>query len=185
MLKKEFQKRDVTRLRNLITNKYGDKTISSVGYDKTEEEHKEGDIWEENGRKWTIKDGIKQNITKLNKARKTLSTPNFCPECNSVMNMSQDRIFYLQFSRCFNCQIDFEAEIKRLGLWDEYERNIINKDIDAITKEFEIWFTEQILNSSESYISENGEIEKWIEGGKETLMKNKEETIKYLQSFKK
>jgi hypothetical protein len=185
MLKKEFQKRDVTRLRNLITKKYGDKTISSIGYDKIDKEYNEGDIWEEDGRKWTIKNGIKQNITKLNKAKKALSTPHFCPECNNIMNKPQDRIFYLQFNRCFDCQIDFEAEIKRLGLWEEYEKNIINQDIDTMTHDFEIWFTEQILNSSESYISENGEIEKWIEGGKDILIKNKEETIKYLQSYKK
>ena len=34
VLKKEFQKRDVERLRNLMTGKYGDKTRSSVGFSK-------------------------------------------------------------------------------------------------------------------------------------------------------
>ena len=46
VLKKEFGKKDVTRLRNLMTGKHKDKNGQSVGYNKKEEFHKEGDIWE-------------------------------------------------------------------------------------------------------------------------------------------
>mgnify|MGYP003135916150 CR=1 FL=1 len=65
VLKKEFKKQDVERIRNLVKGKYGDKTRSSVGFTKKTEFHKEGDIWESDGRFWTIKDGIKQNVTKF------------------------------------------------------------------------------------------------------------------------
>ena len=56
VLKKQFQKRDVERLRNLIKGKSGNKTTTGIGY-KGEESisYKEGDIWEENGKKWTIR----------------------------------------------------------------------------------------------------------------------------------
>ena len=41
-------------------------TISTqIGYTKEYVEHKEGDVWEENGKQWTIKNGIKQTVTKL------------------------------------------------------------------------------------------------------------------------
>ena len=40
-----------------MTGKYGEKTTQSAGYRKVEIDRKEGDIWEEDGRKWTIKDG--------------------------------------------------------------------------------------------------------------------------------
>ena len=50
VLKKQFQEKDVQRLRNLMTGKYGDKTLQSIGYKKAEEFHKEGEIWEEDGR---------------------------------------------------------------------------------------------------------------------------------------
>ena len=69
VLKKEFKKQDVERIRNLVQGKYGEKTRSSVGFSKKEEFHQEGDIWEADGRVWTIKNGIKQNITKLDKAK--------------------------------------------------------------------------------------------------------------------
>ena len=57
ILKKEFNKKDVERLRNLVKGKGTERTGAGVGYTKQEEFHQEGDIWEENGRKWTIRDG--------------------------------------------------------------------------------------------------------------------------------
>ena len=60
VLKKDFQKNDVERLRNLVQGKYGEKTRSSVGFTNKQEFHNEGDIWESDGRTWTIKEGIKQ-----------------------------------------------------------------------------------------------------------------------------
>ena len=58
VLKKQFQKRDVERLRNLMKGKYGEKTRSSVGFSKADDFYKEGDVWEVDGRTWTIKNGI-------------------------------------------------------------------------------------------------------------------------------
>ena len=71
-LKKEFNPKDVERIRNLVKGKYGDKTQTSIGYSKKSQKHKEGDVWEENDVTWTIKDGVKQNVTKLDKAKKSL-----------------------------------------------------------------------------------------------------------------
>ena len=70
VLKKEFQQKDVNRIRNIVNKKYGDKTQLSVGYQTKKQDHKEGDIWEENGKQWTIKDGIKQTYTKLDSLKK-------------------------------------------------------------------------------------------------------------------
>ena len=74
ILKKEFNKKDVERLRNLVKVKVQNVLSQGIGYTKAEEFHKEGDMWEENGRKWTIKDGIKENITKLDKFKKSSSS---------------------------------------------------------------------------------------------------------------
>ena len=41
VLKKQFQKRDVERLRNLVKGKHGDRTTVGIGYNgETQEEHK-------------------------------------------------------------------------------------------------------------------------------------------------
>ena len=122
VLKKEFQQKDVQRLRNLMTGKYGEKTIVGTGYTKKQEFHEEGDIWEEDGRTWTIKDGVKQNITRLDKAKESLHLPLFCPECNNIMKKQNDKLFYIQYHRCFDCQASFETELKIKGLWNDYEK---------------------------------------------------------------
>jgi transcription elongation factor Elf1 len=184
VLKKEFQQRDIERMRNLMKGKHGDKTVVGIGYTKKEEFHEEGDVWEEDGRKWTIKNGIKQNLTKLDKAKKELHLPLFCPHCSRMMKPHLDKTFWIMYKRCFNCQVDFEAEIRKQGLWDEYEKNIINSDMDFLIQDFMIW-SDEVINSNEEFITEAGDIESWVGKGKQALLQNRDETIKYLQSLKK
>ena len=85
LLKKEFKQSDVQRARNLINKDFTKKTKFQVGYQKKFNHHEEGDIWEENGKSWTIKNGIKQNITKLDKFKKVSRMPLRCPKCNGSM----------------------------------------------------------------------------------------------------
>lgn len=89
------------------------------------------------------------------------------------------------FNRCFNCQIDFEGKLRVEGKFEEYEKSIINSDIDNYIKEFSIWIDEQINESNESYITEAGDVERWVGSSKEKLLQTKQETIQYLESFKK
>jgi len=185
VLKKDFKQADVQRLRNLMTGKQGERTVAGVGYSKKQEFHSEGDVWEEDGRQWTIKNGIKQNITKLDKAKKEVTLPLFCPCCSNLMKNKHDKLFYIQYKRCFNCQVDFETDIRKLGLWEEYEKNIINSDLDHLITDYNTWMDEIINGSNESFITEAGDIEKWVGSSKKKLLENKEETIKYLQSLKK
>jgi len=185
VLKKQFQQKDVQRLRNLMTGKHGAKTTVGVGYTKQQEFHEEGDVWEEDDRTWTIKNGIKQNITKLDKAKESIHVPLFCPCCNNLMKNKHDKAFYLQYKRCFNCQAEFETELRIKGLWENYEKHILNSDIDAMINEFSIWIDEQMDETNTSYITEAGDVERWVGSSKKKLLENKEETIKYLESLKK
>jgi hypothetical protein len=50
-LQRDFKEKDVQRMRNIITKDYGAKTTTQVGYTTSYIEHKEGDIWEEQGKK--------------------------------------------------------------------------------------------------------------------------------------
>jgi hypothetical protein len=185
VLKKEFKEKDVQRLRNLMTGKYGEKATISAGYTKQYEHHEEGDIWEEDDRTWTIQNGIKQNITKLDAAKKEINLPLFCPCCSRMMKHKYDKQFYIQYKRCFNCQIEFETDLKKKGLWVEYEKFIINSDLDGLINEFNIWIDEEMEIKNESYITEAGDMERWSGNAKQKLLENKEETIKYLESLKK
>ena len=185
VLKKEFKDKDVQRLRNLVQGKYGEKSTVGTGYTKKQEFHEEGDIWEEDGRIWTIKDGIKQNITRLDKAKESLHLPLFCPCCDKIMNYKFDKQFYIQYRRCFNCQVDFEHDLRKKGLLEEYEKFVTNSDIDGLIHDFNIWMDEEIEKSNQSWITEAGDVEKWVGSSKQKMLQNKEETIKYLESLKK
>jgi hypothetical protein len=185
VLKKGFQQKDIQRLRNLVQGKHGERTTVGVGYEKKKSFHNEGDVWEEDGRKWTIKNGIKQNLTKLDKAKHSVTLPLFCPCCSNLMKNRNDKLFYIQYSRCFHCQINFETDIKKMGLWKKYQDNIINSDVDNLIKDYNVWIDEVINNSNESFITEGGDIEKWSGSAKKKLLESKEETIKYLQQLKR
>jgi hypothetical protein len=184
-LKKEFAQKDVKRLRNLIQGKGGAKTTIAAGYQKDKVERKEGDVWEEDGRKWTIKNGIKQNISKLQKARELNKTPLFCPECNEVMNHRYDKEFYTINKRCFDCQVEFETKLKISGEWEEYQKQIHNSEIDNTIQNYEIWVEDLINSSNDGFISETGELEKWSKANNSNIVKQKEEAIKYLENLKK
>ena len=69
MLKKEFKRKDVQRARNLLTGKTGASTSTQIGYKKETKDYKEGDVWTEGRKTWTIKNGIKQTVSKLDKIR--------------------------------------------------------------------------------------------------------------------
>jgi len=101
ILKKQFAKKDVQRLRNIISGKSGERTGAGIGYTKKYYSHKEGDVWEENGRTWTIRDGIKENITKLDKFKK-VAVPLFCPSCSQVMNKQLDPHYYKAYGSCLD-----------------------------------------------------------------------------------
>jgi hypothetical protein len=144
VLKKDFKEKDVQRLRNLVQGKYGEKTRTSVGFSTKEEFHYEGDIWEVDGRTWTIKDGIKQNVTKFDKAKKYNVMPLLCPCCNKVMKNRNDKPFYNIHKMCFNCVIDMEVKLRKEGKWEEYENNIHNNEIENKIQEYKLWVEEKV-----------------------------------------
>jgi len=184
VLKKEFKQRDVQRLRNLVQGKYGEKSTVGTGYQKAKEFHSEGDVWEEDGRTWTIKNGLKQNITKLDKAKEGIVLPLFCHTCSRSMKPHLDKKWFVMYGHCFDCQVDFEAQLKKEGKLEEFEKQVINDHLEGTINDFEAWFDE-LINSKDQFITEAGDIEKWDGSGKEQLLKYKQEALEYLNKQRK
>ncbi len=185
VLKKEFAKKDVERLRNLMQGKYGNKTTTGIGYSKPDEFHKEGDIWEYDDRTWTIKDGIKQNITKLDKAKKAHLMPLMCPSCNKVMKNKNDKSYYNIHKSCFRCVILKEEKLKQEGKWEEYQRNIKNIEIDNKIIDFKDYVSDKLKETNNSFISEAGDKETWKgKVNKERVEANVKDVVEYLESLK-
>ena len=186
ILKKEWSKKDVQRARNLIKGKTGDRTTKGVGYTKKQEFYNEGDTWEENGRTWTIKNGIKQNITKYDSVKKLVRTPLFCPNCGSQMKHKYDKDFYRVHKKCYSCVLQFESDLKQIGAWDEYEKNLHNNEIDAFIKNFKNWVENELSLTNNSFITEQGDVEKWDGNvNKKRALESMGNTIEYLKNLKK
>jgi len=185
ILKKEFNKKDVDRLRNIIKGKAKERTGSGIGYTKEEKFYNEGDVWEENGRTWTIKDGIKQNITKLDKF-KTAAVPLFCPSCNKIMNKQLDPHYFKAHGACLDCIKIKETKLKTEGKWGEHTKDTHNKEIDKLIQEYTQFIRSKMNESNEGFITESGEVEKWIGGiNKERAEEALREGIEYLEGLKK
>jgi hypothetical protein len=94
----------------------------------------EGEVWEDNaGKTWTIKNGIKQTVTKLDDAK----TPWWCPKCSKPLNHRLDLKFWRIRGHCLDCHINAEAEIRKQGpeAWANYEKNVMLRNFIAALKD--------------------------------------------------
>jgi hypothetical protein len=160
LLKKEFKYRDVQRARNLIKKDYHAKTVEGVGYQKVFEERKEGDVWEEDGKTWTIQNGIKQTVSKLDKVRKSVTKPLHCPNCNSIMNNHLHNKMWKIHGMCYDCVINMENDLRIMGKFDAYERAMLTGNLQAWVSDMQLMLEED-LKSKATYITEQGDIEDW------------------------
>ena len=164
MLKKEFKRKDVDRARNLLMGKSGASSETQVGYKKKRIEYKEGDVWKENGKTWTIKDGIKQTISKLDAIKKEVFMPLCCPKCSKVMKKRLDKPNYKVHKMCFDCVVDYEHKLRVNDEYDDYVKKLQLKNRLTEIDEMENMFLELANQSNKGFVSEHGEVERWKGG---------------------
>ena len=182
-MKKFIPEHKVQRMRNLVTKKFGEKTKIQVGYGKNSKDYKEGDVWEEGGKTWTIKNGITQSVTKLDKARSSSIMPLFCPKCKKKHMKGQlDKLFWKLYGECSNCRISLETELKIKGKYVEYAKKIKEgnvkdwiKDLSDVAKDF----IEE--TNRKGYITETGKIEDWSRQNKVEIEKTVNENVKKIK----
>ena len=161
LLKKEFKHSDVQRVRNLVNKDFNSKTKLQSGYKKSFEYHKEGDIWEEGGKQWTIKNGLKQNITKLDAAKKAVHIPLTCPKCGGPMKHQLAKKMYRIHGFCFDpCTVEMEADLRKAGLYDQYEKRMMQGNMKAFAQDVEQWVIE-LINTKDTFVTEAGDVEDW------------------------
>ena len=165
MLKKEFKRKDVQRARNLITGKTGASTGTQIGYNKKTEDYKEGDVWTEGRKTWTIKNGIKQTVSKLDVVKKEVHIPLCCPNCGKVMKKRLDKPNYKIHKKCFDCVIDFEGRLKHVpGRYEKYIKELELKNKLTSLDKIEDMLLDIANTSNSGFVSEDGVIEKWVGG---------------------
>jgi len=166
LLKKEFSEGDLARIRNITNKRYGDATKTQIGYSKSVEEHIEGQEWEEDGKKWVIKNGIKQTVTKYDSIKKYGQYPLTCPCCKNHFKLFDlNKKMYNIHSKCLDCVIEMETKLKLEGKYEEYERNLMNLNLVSHLGEFEKALDEYANSKPEEFITEQGVRENWQGGG--------------------
>ena len=179
MLKKEFKRKDVNRARNLIRGKTGASTGTQIGYKKEIKNYKEGDTWTEGKKTWTIKNGIKQTVSKLDAIKKEVFMPLCCPNCSKVMKHHLDKDNYKVHKKCHECVIKFEHKIHTYNQYDNYIKELKLKNSVDIVKETETYLLEAINETNKDFVSENGDVERWVGGvNKKELTKKVKEAAK-------
>tara|TARA_R110001632_G_scaffold144625_1_gene261183 strand:+ start:467 stop:1060 length:594 start_codon:yes stop_codon:yes gene_type:complete len=178
-LNKEFKRKDVNRARNLLMGKSNASTSTQIGYNTKQEDHKEGDVWVENKKTWTIKNGIKQTISKLDIIKKEVFMPLCCPECNNVMKKRLDKPNYNIHKKCFDCVVDFEHKLKIKGEYNDYIKKLKAKNSLDIVDEMESYLLDAINTSNSNFVSEDGVVERWKGGiNRVELTKQVKEAVK-------
>ena len=181
-LKREFSQSTVQRMRNIITGKAGDRTQVQTGWEKHKQDYQEGDVWEESGKRWTIKNGIKQTITKLDNLKKLVVLPLTCPNCKTPFKAHDvNKKMYSIHGMCLNCVTEMETRLKIEGKYSEYEKNILNQNKNASLEEFEMGL-EAWLKENDSFVTEAGDVESW---GKVDKTKMYEEIKSNIEKLKK
>ncbi len=127
---------------------------------------KEGDEWEDSqGRKWVWKNGSKRRVPK----RATIINEQRCKCCNMDVrwgNYLDDRV-WPKTGYCYDCFINFQTELKMMGMFEVYnelqdlknERSIL----EDYKKKFEESkkFCEENKDKDVTFLEEDGSFEKW------------------------
>ena len=104
------------------------------GYEgKTVQQRKEGEEWTDaRGRSWKIEDGKRKQITKI-------PPRGFdkCKDCEKLILKTIDQQTYDRFQKCKYCQMEFEANLKRKGEWEDWVKEMEEKRWEAVLAEYE------------------------------------------------
>lgn len=146
----------------------GERPFTTIGYDANLENNKrkEGEEWEDSqGRKWVWKNKIKRRVSK----RATIINEQRCKTCNMDVrwgNYLDDRV-WPKTGYCYDCFINFQTELKLMGMFDVYnelqdlknERSIL----EDYKKKFEESkkFCEENKDKDVTFLEEDGSFEKW------------------------
>ena len=179
-MKKAIAEQKVQRMRNLLTKKYGDKTTIRSGYTKKQTIYKEGDVWEEKGKQWTIKNGIKRTVNKLNSARNFIKTPLCCPKCNTSLKHPAHKMMYKRWGMCLTCVTKWTNEMKADGTYDEWFKEFDEKNFNAFLKDVTVEYNEWLESrNSKHFITEAGDIEDWSSNNDNDKLKQEfEDSVK-------
>ena len=146
----------------------GERPFVQVGYDANLENNKrkEGEEWEDGqGRKWVWKNGSKRRVSK----RATIINEQRCKKCNMDVrwgNYLDDRV-WPKTGYCYDCFINFQTELKMMGMFEVYNELQDLKNERSILEDYKRKFEESQTFCQKNqgkpveFLEEDGSFERW------------------------
>ena len=107
--------KNIQRVQEMINGTYRRKI--QVGYKRIEKKREVGERWfDSDGKEWEQKNGYIASIRKL----PSKGLGDNCPDCNKLIIKKWDKDVFFWNGKCYYCQIDFEAELRGTGKYDEW-----------------------------------------------------------------
>lgn len=169
---KEFKKKYMHPTRRKLvdmikTGEYDKNT--TIGYDKVEETHKVGDIWEDEHHKYEKKNGYilktGKNSEALQEIRDYITQKTQCKSenCKTIKKSDKDRKLIEKTGYCIGCLTEIQHEVRTAGFWKEYEdyKVYTNMIIYGKTKLEELKQSLSEVKPYYEYVNEDGTTEKW------------------------
>jgi len=159
---------NIRAINQMLSGTHKSQNKTTVGYQSKEEDRNIGDKWiDNNGVQWEQKDGYKVSSAKaleaVMAAIKALKMPNTCPKCNNEMKDNQyNKKMWKVHKMCFDCVIDMEHEHRLNGTYEQYEKDLMRKNIEAwlIDARAEMGAIKELLTKAE-FVNSDGTVEKW------------------------
>tara|TARA_S200000501_G_scaffold308489_1_gene298038 strand:- start:875 stop:1351 length:477 start_codon:yes stop_codon:yes gene_type:complete len=128
---------NIKKIQDMVSGKYKERV--SIGYEgKTTNQRKEGEEWvDARGRRWTIEDGKRKQITKVPPRGFDKCNGWEGSDCEKLILKTIDQETYNRMGRCRICQIEFEADLHRKGEWVAWRDEQEKKRWESILAEYE------------------------------------------------
>lgn len=159
---------NIRAINQMLSGTHKSQNKTTVGYQSKEEDRNIGDKWiDNNGIQWEQKDGYKVSSAKaleaVMAAIKALKMPSTCPKCNNEMKNNQyNKKMWSVHKMCFDCVIDMEHEHRINGTYEQYEKDLMRKNIEAWLRDAkaEMGAIKELLTKAE-FVNSDGTVEKW------------------------
>lgn len=134
--------------------------------DNIELHTKEGEVWEEDGKMWKLKNGVQISVPRIS----STIINDKCSKCESNIETRLDKHYYAIRMLCTNCVIKEETQMRIKGTWDEFEKNEVNKNVANYIEQLKLDIDEYLdkdykENINNSTVGQNGELDTWWEDG--------------------
>ena len=61
---------------------------------------------------------------------------------------------------CFDCTVDYEASLRKAGLYEQYEKQMMQNNMNGFLKDLESWLGDKLLQV-DTFVTEQGDVEDW------------------------